>query len=115
MDTITIAVESSNAEETVWRAASGNKASLGKTAGEALDKLTPLLDDDTSGALVVIQPMRPAQLEGAARRAEAMLADIKAGTRNILLLLTARATAANTATLPKKVSIFNSKSSILFH
>lgn len=59
MDTITIAVESLDTGETIWRAASGGKRSLGRTAGEALDKLTPLLDDDTSGALVVIQPMRP--------------------------------------------------------
>jgi hypothetical protein len=59
MDTITIAVESPDAGETLWRAVSGSKRSLGKTAGEALDKLTPLLDEETSGALVVIQPMRP--------------------------------------------------------
>jgi hypothetical protein len=69
VDTITIAVESANAEETVWRAASGSKASLGKTAGEALDKLTPLLDDNTSGALVVIQPMRPDRFFTAEQRA----------------------------------------------
>ncbi len=59
MDTITIAVESLDSGETFWRAVSGDKRSLGKTAGEALDKLTPQLDEDTSGALVVIQPMRP--------------------------------------------------------
>jgi len=120
MDTITISPENSDTPETTWHAASGGKTSFGKTAGEALDKLTPLLDSSTSGVMVVVQPMRPdrfftseqrnrleelmrlwraardaasqlppeqqselealveAQLEGAARRAEAMLADIKA-------------------------------------
>lgn len=59
MDTITIGAEILNAGETIWHASSKGKRSVGKTAGEALDKLTPLLDEDTSGALVVIQPMRP--------------------------------------------------------
>ena len=59
METITITAENPVGVNTVWRASSGGQQSLGKTAGEALDNLTPLLDDQTSGAVVMVQPMRP--------------------------------------------------------
>jgi len=118
METITILPEDSTTSGTLWRASYSGKHSLGKTAGEALDKLTESLNDNVSGAIVVVQPMQPdrfftaeqrnrlqelmtkwrtardvgtklsdeeqaeleslvgAQLEGAANRAEAMLAGV---------------------------------------
>jgi hypothetical protein len=61
MTTISIVPEMPGTNETVWRAMSGGKKSFGRTAGEALDALTPQLDEATSGAVVVVQQMRPDQ------------------------------------------------------
>lgn len=59
METITIISEAPGVDETIWHATSNGKQSVGKTAGEALDNLTDLLDHDVSGAMVVVQPMQP--------------------------------------------------------
>lgn len=44
-----------------YRAVAGDRQSVGKTAGEALDALTTQLPDDEAGTLVVIQIQRPDQ------------------------------------------------------
>lgn len=59
METITITPEGSDAYETLWRASSNGKHSIGKTAGDALDKLSESLSEDVSGAVVFVQPMQP--------------------------------------------------------
>lgn len=45
--------------EKSYRAISGNKQSIGKTAGQALDALTAQLDEIELSALLVIQSFRP--------------------------------------------------------
>lgn len=47
--------------ELSYRAIAGNKQSVGKTAGEALDALTAQLDESETGTLVIIQNYRPDQ------------------------------------------------------
>jgi len=42
-----------------YRAVAGDKQSLGKTAGEALDALTAQLSEDETSALVIVQSLRP--------------------------------------------------------
>lgn len=44
-----------------YRAIAGNKQSVGKTAGEALDALTAQLDESETGTLVIIQNYRSDQ------------------------------------------------------
>jgi hypothetical protein len=46
-------------EGTTYRAVVGEKQSVGRTAGEALDALTPQLPIDETGTLVIIQNHRP--------------------------------------------------------
>jgi hypothetical protein len=54
MTTITITPERPD----IFRAITGDKESIGRTAGEALDALTSQLGDDENGTLVVIQNHR---------------------------------------------------------
>ena len=42
-----------------YRAVAGDKQSVGRTAGEALDALTTLLPPDATGTLIVVQSLRP--------------------------------------------------------
>lgn len=51
MTTITITPERAD----TYRAVTGDKASTGRTAGEALDALASQLADDESGTLVIVQ------------------------------------------------------------
>jgi hypothetical protein len=51
MTTITILPE----KEDSYRALAGDKESIGRTAGEALDGLTSQLSDDENGTLVIVQ------------------------------------------------------------
>src|SRR5438128_2393206 len=44
-----------------YRAVAGNKQSVGKTAGEALDALTAQLDEGQRGTMIVVQQFRPDQ------------------------------------------------------
>ena len=53
MTTITILPEEKN-----YRAVAGKKESVGRTVGEAIDKLTEQLSDEESGTIVVIQNRR---------------------------------------------------------
>ncbi|HLM01892.1 MAG TPA: hypothetical protein VK400_12620 [Pyrinomonadaceae bacterium] len=53
MTTITILPEEKN-----FRAVAGEKESIGRTAGEALDALTAQLDEEETGTLVIVQNRR---------------------------------------------------------
>ncbi len=53
MTTITVLPEEKN-----FRAVAGQKESVGRTVGEAIDKLTEQLSDDENGTLLVIQNLR---------------------------------------------------------
>jgi len=59
MTTIAIVPESPGTQGTQYRAIAGNKQSVGRTAGEALDALAPQLDEAEAGTLVVVQQLRP--------------------------------------------------------
>ena len=52
-------------EEKNFRAVAGKKESVGRTAGEALDKLTEQLTEDEDGTLLVIQKQRADKFFGA--------------------------------------------------
>jgi hypothetical protein len=62
MTTITILAEKVGAEGTTYRALAGEKESVGRTAGEALDALTSQLSDEEAGMLVIVQRLRPDRL-----------------------------------------------------
>jgi hypothetical protein len=63
MTTITILSEEKN-----FRAVAGKKESVGRTIGEALDKLTEQLSEDEGGTLLVIQKRRADKFFGAAEQ-----------------------------------------------
>lgn len=54
MTTITILPEKAD----TYRALAGDKESTGRTAGEALDRLTSQLEENESGTLVIVQNRR---------------------------------------------------------
>jgi hypothetical protein len=59
MTAITILPERVGADGTTYRALAGERESVGRSAGEALDALTAQLGDDEAGMVVVIQSLRP--------------------------------------------------------
>ncbi|MCB0096530.1 MAG: hypothetical protein KDE46_12450 [Caldilineaceae bacterium] len=59
MTKITIFPISTEQGETSYFATSGDKQSIGATAGEALDALTPQLEVEQSNTLVLLQNLRP--------------------------------------------------------
>ena len=59
MTAITILPEKLGTVETRYRALAGERESVGRSVGEALDALTLQLRDDETGMLVVIQNLRP--------------------------------------------------------
>ncbi len=59
MTTVTILPISDASGERSYRAISGDKHSVGKTAGQALDALTAQFDETEFSALLVIQSFRP--------------------------------------------------------
>lgn len=59
MTKVAILQEPTNDGGLAYRAISGTKQSVGKTAGEALDALTAELPSEETGTLVVIQHGRP--------------------------------------------------------
>jgi hypothetical protein len=59
MTTISIIPENQAAGEIIWRAMAGDKESVGKTAGEALDALTAQLDWEATGTLIIVRQMGP--------------------------------------------------------
>jgi hypothetical protein len=59
MTTVAILPISDANGEKSYRAVAGDKSSVGKTAGQALDALTAQLEDTEFSALLVIQSFRP--------------------------------------------------------
>jgi hypothetical protein len=59
MTTIAIVPDSPATPPTGFRAVAGQRQSVGRTPGEALDALTAQLDADEAGTLLVIQHLRP--------------------------------------------------------
>jgi hypothetical protein len=59
MTTIAILPENPGTRGTQYRAIAGEKQSIGRTAGEALDALTRQLDESQASTLVVVQQLRP--------------------------------------------------------
>jgi hypothetical protein len=59
MTTIAILPENPGSVGTQYRAVAGQRQSVGRTAGEALDALTAQLDESQAGTLVVVQQLRP--------------------------------------------------------
>lgn len=64
MTTITIVPEKTDS----YRALAGDKESTGRTAGEALDALTPQLEDDESSTLVIVQKHKSDKFFNAAQQ-----------------------------------------------
>jgi hypothetical protein len=67
MTTVAILPEATEAG-TTYRAVAGEKQSVGRTAGEALDALTAQLSDEEAGTLVVVQNLRPDRFFTAAQQ-----------------------------------------------
>lgn len=65
MTAVSILPISNEQGDTVYRAVAGQRESVGKTAGEALDALNKQLAQGEGGTLVVIQHFRPARLPDA--------------------------------------------------
>src|SRR5437762_3286561 len=59
MTRVAILPEPSATGKTAYRAIAGQRQSVGKTAGEALDALQAQLPADESGTLVIVQNWRP--------------------------------------------------------
>jgi hypothetical protein len=59
MTTVAILPVSDASGKRLYRAIAGDKQSTGKTAGEALDALTALLEGDKFSTLLIIQSFRP--------------------------------------------------------
>jgi DNA-binding IclR family transcriptional regulator len=59
MTKITIVPERTEAGSTAYRAIAGQRQSLGKTAGEALDTLAAMLPDEERGTLIIVQDFQP--------------------------------------------------------
>jgi hypothetical protein len=68
MTAITILPEKLGPVETIYRALAGERESVGRSAGEALDALTAQLSDDETGMVVIIQSLRPDGLFTAAQQ-----------------------------------------------
>ncbi len=59
MTTVSILPEQNESAAPNYRAMAGTEQSVGRTPGEALDSLTPRLSERDSGAVVIIQRMKP--------------------------------------------------------
>ena len=59
MTTVAIVPEPNSSGQVAFRAIAGTQHSSGRTAGEALDALTPLLPPDETSTLVIVQHLRP--------------------------------------------------------
>jgi hypothetical protein len=62
MTKVSILPEPRDTGDITYRAIAGERQSVGKTAGEALDALTAMLPEDETGTLVVVQHLRPDRL-----------------------------------------------------
>lgn len=68
METVSIVTESLDAVPAIWRAVAGDKESVGKTAGEALDALTANLGDEDLSTMIVLRKYRPDRFFTAAQQ-----------------------------------------------
>lgn len=59
MTRVAIVPEGAEGGDRAYRAIAGDKQSVGKTAGEALDALVVQLPSDEAGTLVVVQSLKP--------------------------------------------------------
>ena len=59
MTTISIIPENTSVGEILWRAIAGDKESVGKSAGEALDALISQFSEDEGSAMIVIRRWQP--------------------------------------------------------
>ena len=59
MSTIAVVPTTDSPSEITYHAIAGNKRASGRTMGEAIDALTPQLDDDNAATLVIVQKPRP--------------------------------------------------------
>src|SRR5947208_334766 len=59
MTAISILPDNPGSSAASFRAVSGRKQAVGRTAGEALDALTSQLDEAEAGTLIVVQNLRP--------------------------------------------------------
>ena len=60
MTTVAVLPTTDALSETIYHAVAGDKHASGKTIGEAVDALTPQLEDDNNAAtLIVVQQQRP--------------------------------------------------------
>jgi hypothetical protein len=59
MTTVSVVPEIDVSNGTTYRAVAGTKHAVGRTVGEAIDALTPQLNDEEAGTLVIVQNMRP--------------------------------------------------------
>lgn len=62
MTRVAILAEKTGGGDVVYRAIAGEEQSLGRTAGEALDALTPRLTASDDGTLIIVQNLRPDSL-----------------------------------------------------
>ncbi|MBI4600672.1 MAG: hypothetical protein HY721_01805 [Planctomycetes bacterium] len=69
MTTVAIVPEPTDSGRLAYRAISGSRQSLGKTAGEALDALTASLPREEAGTLVIVQHHHPDELFTAQQQA----------------------------------------------
>jgi len=114
MTRVAILPEKLQGGEIAYRAISGNRQSIGKTAGQALDALTAVLPAEQTGTLVIVQNLRPdafftAEQQGrlrvlmdrwrAARDADEHLAADEQAELDALVDAEVRATAARTSAL----------------
>ena len=68
MTTIAILPESVAPDSIAYRAVAGNRESVGRTPGEALDAMTSQLDEDESGTIVIVQHLHSDRFFSAAQR-----------------------------------------------
>jgi hypothetical protein len=64
-----VAIFPSNLNGAEYLAVAGDKKSVGKTAGQALDALAQQLSPDTAGTLVIVQSWQPDAFFSAAQQA----------------------------------------------
>ena len=69
MTTVAILPEPTDSGQIAYRAIAGERQSLGKTAGEALDALTASLPNEEAGTLVIVQHQQPDQFFTAQQQA----------------------------------------------
>jgi hypothetical protein len=60
--------EGTDAEGATYRAVAGPNQSMGRTAGEALDALTPRLPAEEADTLIIVRNLRPDRFFGAEQR-----------------------------------------------